>query len=94
MDVNQTAQLANLKLTPEEAQKFSTQLAETLQTIEVINQLDTTGVSPTAQVTGLTNVLRKDEIDPDRILTSEQALSQAVNRQGNYFVVPAVLDQN
>lgn len=93
MDVGRIASLANLTLTSEEVTNFAPQLEETLKTIDNINELDTSKVEPTAQVTGLTNVLREDVIDKQRILPVEIALSQAKLRSGNYFVVPAVINQ-
>ena len=83
MDVSHIARLANLKLTSDEVKKFTPELSDTLKTIEVINELDTSSVEPTAQVNGKTNVLREDKIDSSRILPVEVALSQAKQRQGN-----------
>ena len=85
MDVKHVAKLANLPLTPDEEKKFQGQFAETLKTISVINELDTSGVEPTSQVTGLTNITRKDAIDPSRILSPPA-------ENNGYFVVPAIFD--
>lgn len=80
MDVKKVALLANLPLTPQEEQKFAEQFVDTLKVIDQINELDTAGIDPTSQVTGLVNVMRKDVIDNTRILK--------LNR---YFVIPAIL---
>ena len=68
MDVKHVAKLANLQLKPGEEDKFKKQFADTLKTVDVINELDTSQVEPTSQVTGLTNVTRKDKIDASRII--------------------------
>ncbi len=94
MDVSHIAKLANLRLSVEQEKSFTSEFEHTLQVVEQMNELDTTDVEPTAQVTGLITVLRPDKIDRSRILSVEMALSQAKNRQGDYFVVPAVLDQS
>ncbi len=94
MDVSHIAKLANLRLSAEQEKSFTSEFEHTLQVVEQMNELDTTDVEPTAQVTGLITVLRPDKIDRARILSVEMALSQAKNRQGDYFVVPAVLDQS
>ena len=81
MDVKHVAKLANLTLKPGEEEKFKEQFEETLKTIDVINELDTSGVEPTSQVTGLTNVTREDEIDGSRIV-----------KIGDYFKVPSIFN--
>ncbi len=81
MDVKHVAKLANLILKPGEEEKFKDQFAETLKTVEVINELDTSGVKPTSQVTGLTNVTREDRIDKSRMI-----------KIGDYFKVPAIFN--
>lgn len=61
-DVLKLAQLARLDLTDEEVDEFSTELSEILQYVEQLGQVDVDGLKPTNQVTGLTNVMREDEI--------------------------------
>lgn len=85
MDVAHVAKLANLPLKPGEEEKFQKQFEETLKTIAVINKLDTAGIEPTSQVTGLVNIVRQDEIDSSRILPPPK------NNNG-YFVVPSIFD--
>jgi aspartyl-tRNA(Asn)/glutamyl-tRNA(Gln) amidotransferase subunit C len=92
MDVHHIAKLANLTLTSEEEKKLSQEFAETLTTVELINELDTSQVAPTSQVTGLSNVVREDVIDPSRVLSQHQCLSQASQVHEGYFVVPAVIN--
>lgn len=58
-------QLARIKLTPEEAEKFESQLGSVLEYMEILNEVDTEGVEPTSQVTGLQDVMREDEVDRD-----------------------------
>jgi len=85
MDVAHVAKLANLPLKPGEQAKFQKQFEETLKTIAVINELDTTGVEPTSQVIGLVSVVRQDEVDLSRILPPPAA-------NNGYFVVPSVFN--
>lgn len=92
MDVLHVAKLANLNVTTEEIEKFSAAFTRTLSTIDLINELDTSSVLPTSQVTGLTNVSRPDIVDPSRVLTQSQALSPTTSTRDGYFVVPAVFD--
>lgn len=81
MDVKHVAKLANLPISDDEEKKFATQFAETLKTIDVINELDTSHTEPTSQVTGLKNVTHPDKVDPSRIINI-----------GRYFKAPAIFD--
>ena len=93
MDVKHVAKLANLPINSAEETKFASQFAETLKTVDLMNELDTSQVSPTYQVTGLTNVTRPDQIDTSRILSSASVLAQAQNTYQGYLVVPPVFDE-
>jgi len=61
-DVLKLARLARLDLTDEEIEEFSGELSEILQYVEQLQKVDVTGLKPTNQVTGLTNVTRDDEV--------------------------------
>ncbi|MBP6913416.1 MAG: Asp-tRNA(Asn)/Glu-tRNA(Gln) amidotransferase subunit GatC [Candidatus Levybacteria bacterium] len=92
IDVKKVAKLANLPLTTAEEKKFETQLEETISYIQSLDEIDTKGVSPTSQVTGLVNVLREDTITPS--LTQEEALKNAQSTHNGFFKVKAILEQN
>jgi aspartyl-tRNA(Asn)/glutamyl-tRNA(Gln) amidotransferase subunit C len=92
MDVKHVAALANLPLDPKTEKKLQAQFEETLKTVAKINELDTSGVEPTSQVTGLANVTREDVIDLSRVLTQDQAIGQAPKTHHGYIVVPAIFD--
>ena len=61
-DVLHLAQLARISLNDEEVGEFSEELSAILQYVEQLGSVDTTGLKPTNQVTGLTNVMREDAI--------------------------------
>jgi aspartyl-tRNA(Asn)/glutamyl-tRNA(Gln) amidotransferase subunit C len=61
-DILKLAQLARLGLTTEEVDEFSSELSAILQYVEQLSSVDVTGLEPTSQVTGLTNVTRPDEV--------------------------------
>ena len=62
--VEHIAKLARLTLTPEEVAKMTKDLSSILTYIDVLKELKTENVEPTAQVTGLTNSLRNDVVRP------------------------------
>jgi aspartyl-tRNA(Asn)/glutamyl-tRNA(Gln) amidotransferase subunit C len=61
-DVLKLAQLARLDLTTDEIEKYRAELSEILQYVEQLQSTDVKGLEPTRQVTGLTNVTRRDEV--------------------------------
>jgi aspartyl-tRNA(Asn)/glutamyl-tRNA(Gln) amidotransferase subunit C len=89
-EVLHIARLARLGLTEAEVDKFSEQLSNILENFEVLRQVDTSNVPPTAQSIPLQNVLRDDEVAPS--LSQNQILANAPQRDGDYFRVRAVLE--
>lgn len=56
------ASLARISLSDEEVDEFSEELSAILQYVEQLSSVDVSGLAPTNQVTGLTNVMREDEV--------------------------------
>ncbi len=93
-EVRYVADLANLKLTEDEVRKMAADLGEVLTHVEKLNQLDTSGVEPMAQVlydAGETATLREDCERPG--LGSEVALANAPLAAGGFFKVPKVIER-
>ena len=72
--VRHIAKLARLKLSDDEVEKFSKELTSILQYVDMLQEVDTKNVEPTAQVTGQSNVFREDAIrqqstSPDVLLS-------------------------
>ena len=72
------ARLSRLRLTDEEVAQFTEEFNEILGYIEQLEQVDTDGLTPTSQVTGLKNVTRSDEVrqyqaQPDELLSNAPA---------------------
>ncbi len=77
-EVRYVADLANLKLTDEEVRRLRDDLDEILAHMDKLNELDTSGVEPMAQVlydAGETATLRDDRERP--VLGSDAALANA-----------------
>lgn len=88
-DVEHVALLARLELTDDEKELYTKQLNDILLYAEMLNQLDTDGVPPTAHVLPLHNVFRDDT--PGEHLTSEDVLANAPHRDGQFFIVPKIV---
>lgn len=61
-DVLKLAQLARISLSDDELDSFAIELSAILGYVEQLSSVDVSGLEPTNQVTGLTNVMRKDEV--------------------------------
>jgi aspartyl-tRNA(Asn)/glutamyl-tRNA(Gln) amidotransferase subunit C len=89
-DVRHLAQLSNLQLSEEEIQNLQVDLGNILTYIDQLAELDTTGVEPTYQVTGLENVWRDDIVEKSMV-TREKLLELAPDMADNAVKVPQVL---
>ena len=89
-EVLQIARLARLGLAEDEVDRLSEQLSHILENFEVLQQVDTTGVPPTAQPNALQNVLKGDEVKAS--LTQARVLANAPRKDGDFFRVSAVLE--
>ena len=89
-DVRHLAQLSNLQLSDEEITHLQTDLGNILGYIDQLGSLDTTGVEPTYQVTGLENVWREDAVVHSDV-SREQLLTLAPDATDTSVKVPKVL---
>lgn len=89
-DVLHLAQLSSLQLSENEIDNLRDDLAGIIGYIEQLGELDTAGIEPTYQVTGLTNVWREDVVDQGEV-AREQLLALAPEQQSNAVKVPKVL---
>ena len=82
--------LARLGLTEAEVERLREQLSNILENFEILQQVDTSGILPTAQSIPLQNVTKDDEVTPS--LDQSQILANAPRKEGNFFRVRAVLE--
>jgi aspartyl-tRNA(Asn)/glutamyl-tRNA(Gln) amidotransferase subunit C len=89
-EVEHVARLARLRLSPDELETMRRQLSQILDHFAMLSELDVSGVPPTAQVTGLTNVARADEVRPS--LPRAEALANAPDQAEGMFRVRAIFE--
>lgn len=89
-EVLHIARLARVALTEDEITRLSEQLSNLLENFEVLQQVDTAGVPPTAQSVTLHSVMRDDKVAPS--LPPDDILANAPRREGDCFRVRAVLE--
>jgi aspartyl-tRNA(Asn)/glutamyl-tRNA(Gln) amidotransferase subunit C len=90
--VRHLASLVRIELTDSEVEEFRSELAGILSHIDALSEVDTSGVPPTNNGADLLNV--QDEDASRASLPREQILSNAPQREDEYFRVQAVLDQS
>lgn len=88
-DVRHVAALARLSMDENELEEMLEKLSGILEHIEVLNELDTDDISPTAQVGGLNTVWREDEVIEG--FSQETALKNASDSRDGFFAVSAVM---
>lgn len=89
-EVHRLAQLSSLALADDEIDALQIDIGNILGYIQQLSELDTTGVEPTYQVTGLENVWREDKID-DYGIDRDELLALAPESQNGQIKVPKVL---
>jgi aspartyl-tRNA(Asn)/glutamyl-tRNA(Gln) amidotransferase subunit C len=60
IDISYVAQLARLELGEDEKAHFQSELESVLEYIDLLTEVDVTGIEPTAHAVPLTNVTRED----------------------------------
>ncbi len=93
-EVRYVADLANLKLTDTEVARFQADLDGILEHVASLNEVDTEGVQPMAQVlyaAGETDTLRADVPVPP--LGNAAALANAPQSGAGYFKVPKIIER-
>lgn len=89
-DVRYVANLAQLSLDPETEERLVREMGDILSYMDKLNELNTDGVEPMMHVMEVSNVFRDDEVGVS--LDRDTALMNAPNSDGEYFVVPRILD--
>lgn len=93
-DIRKLAALARLELTDEEVDQQGTDMDAILGYIAQLDTVDVTDLEPTSQVTGLMNVLRKDEAivrsEEEALARRDELLATAPDAQDGYVRVPGV----
>ncbi len=89
-EIKRIALLARLGISEDEVEKFRGQLSDILENFEILQEVDTSEVQPTSQVTGLRNVVKDDEVIPS--LTQGEIMANAPQEEDGFFKIRAVLE--
>jgi aspartyl-tRNA(Asn)/glutamyl-tRNA(Gln) amidotransferase subunit C len=88
-DVAKVAMLARLRFSADELEAIATQLSKVLDYVDQLQQVDTSSALPMAHAVELSNVFADDTCGTS--LDREAALGNAPQRDGECFLVPAVM---
>ena len=91
IDIAKVARLARLSLTEEELELYGAQCGVVLEHAGLVQTLPTDGVEPTSHPLRRTNAFREDVVTD--CLDREEVLQQAPERDGDFFLVPRILDE-
>jgi aspartyl-tRNA(Asn)/glutamyl-tRNA(Gln) amidotransferase subunit C len=89
-EVRKVAKLARLELSTEEVVRMTAELSAIVGYVQKLDELDTTGVPPTAHVRLARTAMREDAPRPG--LSHDDALAEAPRVAHDGFAVPAFVD--
>ena len=89
-EVHHIADLARLKLTPNEVQEIAKNLDEILKYVNQLNEIDTSQIEPTSHAIELPTKYREDKALPG--MSTTKALQGAPDRIGDGFAVPKIVE--
>ena len=89
-DVKYIAALARMDVPEDKLDGFARNLADIVQYVEQLQELEVENVKPTSHAVPVGNVFRPDVVKPS--LTNQQALSIAVEITDGCFKVPLVIE--
>jgi aspartyl-tRNA(Asn)/glutamyl-tRNA(Gln) amidotransferase subunit C len=89
-EVQHLAQLVRLGLSNDEIETYIIQLSNILENFEILSQVDTSNLKPTAQAIELQNIFRKDI--PQKSFSTVDILSNAPEQDNGFFKVQAIFE--
>jgi aspartyl-tRNA(Asn)/glutamyl-tRNA(Gln) amidotransferase subunit C len=89
-DVEYVAGLAQLTLDDATKERLVGEMGDILAYMDKLNELSTEGIEPMMHAMEMTNIYREDVVEPS--LQRDQALANAPDNDGEYFLVPKILD--
>ena len=88
--VTKVSNLARIKIDEKQLNKVSGELDSVMEWIDTLNEVNTDGVDPVANVTGQKLPQRKDKVTDGGY--SEKVLNNAPEKESGFFVVPKVVE--
>jgi aspartyl/glutamyl-tRNA(Asn/Gln) amidotransferase C subunit len=90
-DIEKLSELVKLPVSEAEKESLSGMLSQTTHYMDMLNELDTSSVDATYQVTGLQNVYQDESLN--KTLTQEEVLENAKIKKDGMIGTSAVLER-
>ena len=91
-EVTHVANLSKLKFSPEETAEFATTLSKIVDMVELLEEVDTTGVAPTTTMADRKTVLRPDVAEKGTDRDRDRLFKNVPEKDNYYIKVPAILE--
>ena len=88
-DVKYFADFVRIGLSEEDKENFSAQIADLIESVSNLKEVDVTGVEPMTHPVPMINILREDQ--PKDILDREKMLASAEDQEDGLIKVPDIL---
>lgn len=89
-EIKQISVLTRIAMTENELDVMRTQMSAILDSVAILNEVDTENVEPTGHTVDIKSVMREDEKQDS--LTQEETLLNAPQREGSFIRIRAVLE--
>ena len=89
-EIKQISVLTRIAMTDNELDLMRTQMSAILDSVAILNEVDTENVEPTGHSVDVKSVMRDDEKQDS--LTQEETLLNAPEREGSFIRIRAVLE--
>lgn len=90
-EVLHISRLARVGVSDEDVDKMREQLSNILENFDILREVNTDGVPPTAQSIALLNITREDRVAPS--LPQTDVLANAPRQEAEFLKVNAVLEE-
>lgn len=88
--IEHVANLARLNLTPQEKEKFTSEMDDIISYMDKLNELDTSNIKPKEHVIPIKNVFRQDKIYES--FDREKILKNVPSQESGCFKVPKIVE--
>ncbi|MBP9761137.1 MAG: Asp-tRNA(Asn)/Glu-tRNA(Gln) amidotransferase subunit GatC [Candidatus Magasanikbacteria bacterium] len=91
-EVEHIANLARLSLSPEEKEQYAEQLSAIFDYVDLLQEVDTSGVEASEGVSQLTDIVREDTVIETEEEIRKKLIAAFPKRMGNLLKVPGVFE--
>lgn len=89
-EILKVSELAHIKLADDEIDKFRDQMSSVLDYVGQLSEVDVKGIEPAAHISGVSNVLRNDEVLSKDPATRKILIEAAPEHEGDLIKVKSV----